>query len=92
MKAFNLLGIFAYTEAVYMKRRGGRLMCCNIFIFLYKTLVSLGFRQLLNMDDSFFYCKRVQKNNISVYVMDLNKNVADFMNLNSMNPGGARNT
>lgn len=34
---------------------------------------------------SFFYCKRVQKN-ISVYVIDLKKkkNVADFMNLNSM--------
>lgn len=34
----------------------------------------------------FFYCKRVQKN-ISVYVIDLKKkkkNVADFMNLNSM--------
>lgn len=69
MKAFNLLGIFAYTEAVYMKRRGGRLMCCNIFI-LYKTLVSLGFRQLLNMDDSFFYCKRVQKNNKYISVCD----------------------
>lgn len=33
MKAFNLLDIFAYTEAVYMKHRGGRLMCCNILNF-----------------------------------------------------------
>lgn len=84
---------YLHTQEVYMKRRVGRLMC-------WITHVSLGFTQLLNMDDSFsssssffFYCKRVQKN-ISVYVIDL-KNKQKCSRLyepKQHDPAGARNT